>query len=331
VDTLQSFIRTDQADDARIFVAPSTEAEFLCRRFAPLLAPEPGAETWGSRLIAIVAVAPFSQFALFSFDLQAFLYQVFHQRLLAKVTHLLLMPVVNFFIMASLAQVWFGTRPSTHGTILLGANLAVVYAALLATWYVVLAVRAGMVAWGLVMIPIVAGLCVAANVYYGHVFDLDASARSFFSPTPLDVNPWLGAVAAAALIAFSHGPERELPPRVTGKDTWLSIVAFLGGEQPIRQRAVRILMFAAQPVLGTANEFVGSARLMPYGVLMRMFQLGYRPAVRARLRDHVARAVANGNPALDYVGVGGGTRLNAAVFRAPAAAPINAPDAVAAR
>ena len=317
MDGLQRFVRADQAPDARIFVAPSGEAAFLCRRFAPLVAPACGAETWRSRLVAVLVVAPFAQFTLFSFDLQAFLYEVFHRRLPAKAAHLLLMPAVNFFVMAGLAQVWFGARPVAHGSVLLGANLAAVYAALLATWYVVLAVRVRMVAWGLVMVPVVGGLCVAANVYYGHLFALDASARSFLTPTPAAVNPWLGAFACAALIAISHGAEPELPPRVTGSDAWLSLRAFLGGDRPFRQRVGRILMVALQPVSGTLNEFVASARLMPYGVLMRMFQFGYRPAVSAILRDHVARAVASGNPALDYVGTGGATRLNPAAFHRP--------------
>jgi hypothetical protein len=317
VDGLQRFVRTDQAPEARIFVTPSGEASFLCRRFAPLVAPAPGGETWRTRLMGVLVVAPFTQFTLFSFDLQAFLYEVFHRRLPAKAAHLLLMPAVNFFVLAGLAQVWFGERPVVHGGPLIGANLAAVYAALLATWYVVLAVRTRMIAWGLVMLPVVAGLYVAANAYYGHLFTLDAAGRSFLTPTPTAANPWLGAFVCAALIAISHGAEPELPPRVTGSDTWLPMRTFLGGDRPFRRRLGRILLVAVQPFSGTLNEFVASARLMPYGILMRMFRLGYRPAVSTVLRDHVARAVASGNPALDYVGIGGGTRLDPTAFRRP--------------
>jgi hypothetical protein len=317
VDTLQRFIRADQMPDARIFVAPSGEAGFLCRRFASLVAPPLGGETWRSRVVSVIVVAPFAQFTVFSFDLQAFLYEVFHQRLPAKAAHLLLMPAVNFFVLAGLAQVWFGTRPAVHGSVFVGANLASVYAALLAAWYMMVAVRTRMIAWGLVMVPIVGGLCVAANVYYGHLFEVDPHARSFLAPTPTAVNPWLGALACAALIALSHGPERKLPPRVTGADRWLSPRDFLGGRQPVRQRVVRLLMIALQPVSGTLNEFFASPRLMPYGILMRMFRFGYRPSVSGLLREHVALAEASGNPALDYVGIGGGTRLDAAAFHEP--------------
>ncbi|WP_229068779.1 hypothetical protein [Actinoplanes sp. DH11] len=311
-DTLQRYVRTDQMPDARIFVAPSAEARFLCRRFGSLVAPAPGAETRWSRAVAMLVVAPFTQFTIFSFDLQAFLYEVFHQRLPAKAAHLLLMPAVNFFVLAALAQVWFGAHPTTHATVLAGPNLAGVYAMLLAVWYLVLAVHTRMIAWGLIMVAIVAGLYVAANVYYGHLFALDPQQRSFFTPTPTPVNPWLGALACAALIALSHAAERELPPRVTGSDRWLSLREFLGGRLPLRRRVLRLLMVAVQPVSGMLNEFVASPRLMPYGVLMRMLHLGYQPAVGALLRHHVMLAEASGNPALDYVGIGGGTRLNTA-------------------
>ena len=122
-------------------------------------------------------------------------------------------------------------------------------------------------------------------------------------------------VGCAAVIAVSHGPERRLPPRVTGSDTWLSFREFLGGEMPWRTRSWRVLLIAVQPVSGTVNEFVASPRLMPFGVLMLMFRLGYRPDVHTRLREHVRLATGSGNPALDYVGIGGGTRLDAAAFR----------------
>ena len=319
VDPLQRFVRTDQSPDARIFVPPSDEAAFLCRRLGSLVAPAPGTETWRSRAVAMLVVAPFTQFTVFSFDLQAFLYDVFHQRLPAKVAHLLLMPAVNFFVMAALCQVWFGAHPATHTTVLLGANLAGVYAALLGTWYLVLAVQTRMIAWGVVMVVVVAGLCVAANVWYGRFFEPDPHLRSFLTPAPTPVNPWLGALGCAALIALSHAPERRLPPRVTGTDRWLSFREFLGGRLPVRRRVLRLCLVAVQPVSGTLNEFMASPRLMPYGVLMRMLDLGYRPDVAALLRRHVTRAQASGNPALDYVGIGGGTRLDAAAFRTPAA------------
>jgi hypothetical protein len=87
------------------------------------------------------------------------------------------MPAVNFFVMAGLGQVWFGTRPTKHGEIFLGTNFAAVYAALLVTWYLLLAVRTRMVAWGLVMVVIVSGLCVAVNLYCGRLCSNWATGR----------------------------------------------------------------------------------------------------------------------------------------------------------
>lgn len=281
MSALQHYIRVDQDPEARIFLAPSPEAMRLCRRLGWLIAPARGKETRLSRVLGALLVAPFTQLTLFSFDLQAFLYEVFHQRASARIGHFLGMPAVNFFLMAGLARVW--------------PALGTAYAALLLVWYGILAHRTRMIGWWLVMVPVVLALCAGAHLYHGP-------------------NPWLGALASAALIALSHVPEPKLPPRVTGAQGWLSMREYIGGlpgeRLSARERGARVLSLGVQFVTGTLNELVASPRLMPYGFLMRMFELGYRPHVERRLREHVARALQSGNPAIDYVGTGGGVGLN---------------------
>ena len=62
--------------------------------------------------------------------------------------------------------------------------------------------------------------------------------------------------------------------------------------------------------MGLLNETVAFPRVYPYFVLLLLMRLGYAPKARALLRDRVARAQASGNPAIDYVGIGGGTPLS---------------------
>lgn len=316
--SLQRCIRVEREPAARIFVAPSAEARRLARAFAPLFAPRADGQGWLSRTLGTLLVAPFTQLTLLSFDLQAFLYEVFHQRPAARLGHLLLMPVVNLFLMAGLANVWFGEHPAAHGDVFLGPNLGTAYAAALLLWYGLLARETRMLGWWLATAPVVVGLCVGANLLHAHTFTLDPAHRTLLAPTPLAYNPWLGALAAAALIALSHVPEPKLPPRVTGAVGWISVREYLLGLPGERvswgERAARALSLGVQLVTGTLNELVASPRLMPYGFLLQMFERGYRPEVRGRLRDHVDRALRSGNPAIDYVGVGGGTWLNAEVL-----------------
>lgn len=302
ITTLRRFLRPDHSLRARVFVEPSTEARRLARYLGFLVAPRAGRETSLSRAVGTLLVAPFTQLDLFSFDLQIFLYRVFHRRAPARVGHFLFMPVVNFFVIAALADIRLGPRPAAR--ILFGPNLGTAYAALLLLWYLVLAHRTRLHAWGLLMIPVVAALCAGGNRFHGRAFGF---------------NPWLGAILAAALVALSHAPEPKLPPRVSGHRHWVTIREFLTGRPgehlSVGERVVRLLLVALQLLSGTVNELLASPRLMPYGFLLLLFAAGYRPDVDGPLRDHVRRALESGNPAIDYVGIGGGTYLDAEADR----------------
>jgi hypothetical protein len=66
---------------------------------------------------------------------------------------------------------------------------------------------------------------------------------------------------------------------------------------------------AAQAAFGTVDEIVASPRLLPVLLLELLWLLGYDPVRRAAWRTLSARAIASGNPALDYIGIGGPTPL----------------------
>jgi hypothetical protein len=70
---------------------------------------------------------------------------------------------------------------------------------------------------------------------------------------------------------------------------------------------------AAQAGFGTVDEIVASPRLLPVLLLELLRLLGHDPARRAAWRSLSARAIASGNPALDYIGIGGPTPLRVPV------------------
>lgn len=280
---------------SEMFVPPSVEARRLVRRLGWLVAPREGEETLLSRAFGVVVVAPFTQLTFFSYELQAFLFEVFHTRWPARVGHFTFMLAVGFFVMAGLA-------PYDLGLGLPFVNGATAYAALLLVWYGVLARLTGF--WGLwlVMVVVVGSLCAGAHTY----------ARATEGAGVL-ASPWLWMMVSALLIALSHAPEPWLPPRVNETRGWMPTSHYLfgppGARLPPSRVVVRLVRLGLQVVWGTLDELWASPRLLPYNFLMLLFRFGYRPKDARRLREHVERALASGDPALDYVGIGGGRFL----------------------
>jgi hypothetical protein len=66
---------------------------------------------------------------------------------------------------------------------------------------------------------------------------------------------------------------------------------------------------AAPAVFGTVDEIVASPRLLPVLLLALLWLFGHDPGRHAAWRALSARAIADGNPALDYIGIGGPTPL----------------------
>lgn len=288
---------------AEMFAPPSAEALRLLRWFPDLLAPADGRGSPISRFVRMALVAPNTQMTLLSFDLQAFLFDVFHLRFASRFGHAAFMTTCNFFAMLLFAQWFQGGEPALW----IGLNGAWAYAGLLLVWYTAVAASQKLWAWAAAMVPILAGLAAAAT----HAFALlQLPESSWGSPLPLWINPWLGMAASAILIALSHAPEPRLPPRAADPFKWNSIGEFVlapGLALPVRlARALRVALFL---VWGTLDEWWASPRLMAYNYLMLMLKAGYAPDVQARLADWKARALASGNPAVDYVGIGGGTFL----------------------
>lgn len=268
-----------------MFVEPSDEARRLLRVMPWLVSPR-GDGSVGS-FLRMSMVAPFTQLTFVSFDLQVFLFEVFHRRLSAKIGHLVGMVGVNFFLMAGLAGHPLG--PTTWAT---------PYALLLAIWYLSVARVARLTAWGLVMIPVLAVLWSGASAFAAHVAALGPWA-----------SPWRWMMFSAFVVAVSHAPEPLLPPRVISGPRWRPPRdALFGGASPAE--LARTLGRASYTFwAGVIDELWAAPRLLSYNFLRLMFLAGYAPDRWAEIQRWSRRAVDSGNPALDYVGIGGATYL----------------------
>lgn len=281
-----------------VFVAPSSEHRFLLRRAGWLVAPPDGRGGLLSRALREAMVAPMTQLTFASFDLQCYLYQVFHTTLTARLGHLLGMTAEVLCLLAALANVPLGTS---------GLHAGHVLAATLSLWHAAVALGARLPVWAAVAAVLpwaLLSLGVSVATPLAGAISGDAAAGT--------VLLWLAA-ASAMMVALSHLPEPTIPPRTVEGSRWRSVLDYLRGrgEPPLASRtlALRLLRLAVFFPLGMLNEAWAGLRLMPYGWLFVMFRAGYAPARWSVLKRREQAGRASGNPALDYVGIGGDTML----------------------
>ena len=219
---------------------------------------------------------------------QAYLNHVFHRTRLARVGHVACMPVIVTALLALLYPV-HATLPG---------------AVALAAWWAYWAVKERDPVWGGCAVGLAAALYPLAQAL-GRLGTVESS--------PL-AQPWAWALIAGALQAGSHILE-PLPPRVTRSVHWIPPAEYLLGRASHRNPPGTVLRRAgqltAQAVFGTVDEIVASPRLLPVLLLELLWLLGHDPVRRAAWRTLSARAIASGNPALDYIGIGGPTPLRA--------------------
>lgn len=274
--------------DAEMFCPPSDEAAWLLDRFGDVLAPSRGLGSRASRWVRAFVVAPFTQFTFRSFDLQMFLLDVLHLSWMARMGHLVGMTAVNLWVMALLVAL---------GGPAAGPWVAAIYGVVLLAWYRAVARDTRLWAWWYVMLGLVTAL-------WGGAVGLAA----------LGWPGWaygIGIVVSGCVVTFPHAAEPMMPPRAGHPTRWMSAFEYVFGtaEAPVRgrRRLYRAVRVATYPWIGLVNEIWASPRLMPYNVLRLMLNLGYAPELERLMSQRRDRAWASGNPALDFVGVGGGT------------------------
>jgi len=278
--------------EAQIWVAPSRGQLFWLRHAPALCGSSTGrfARWWG-----IATVAPSTNVTVLNLRYQSYLNNVFHRTRLARVGHAVCMPVIVASMLAVLCPVRLGSAP--------GVNASLPAAVGLAVWWSVWAVKERDPLWGGCCVVLAAGLYAVVNTV----------------PVPAPV-VWL--VVGSLVQAGSHLLE-PLPPRVTRSPHWVAVSTYLRGAPGRRHSPGTVLrrggQLAAQTVFGTLDELVASPRLLPVLLMEVLWLTGHDPQRRTAWKAMTARAIASGNPALDYIGVGGSTPLR--IPRLSAAAP----------
>ena len=275
--------------DAVIWVPPSRGQLFWVRCAPTLFAPARGIGRGLARWWAIATVAPSTNVTGLNLAYQSYLNHVFHRTRLARVGHAVCMPV----IVAALLALLYPVHAVPYGALVLAA------------WWACWAVKEHDAVWGGCAVGLAAVLCLLA---------LALGRLGAVEPSPL-AQPWAWLVFAGAVQAGSHVLE-PLPPRVTRSVYWMPPAEYLLGRVGHRHPPGTVLrragQLAAQAVFGTVDEIVASPRLLPVLLLEVLWQFGHHPVRRAAWRTLSARAIASGNPALDYIGTGGPTPLRAA-------------------
>lgn len=282
--------------DAEIWVEPSRGQLFWLRHAPAWFAPDMASGSAWVRWWAIATVTPSTNVTVLNLRYQAYLNLVFHRTRLAKVGHAVCMPLIVASMLAACCALPLGTLP---------VNASLPVALGLATWWLWWAAKERDIVWAVAGVLLVAMLYAAANAAYTH-------RPPTIAGLALLAQPLAWVVLASLLQAASHALE-PLPPRVTRSNRWLPVRDYLLGEPAQRNSATTVVRrtghLTAQALFGTFDELVAAPRLLPILLLDALWRLGHDPGRRDASWEQANRAIASGNPGLDFIGIGGSTRL----------------------
>jgi hypothetical protein len=322
--SMSGYLRRIDGLDAQIWAEPSRGHRFWLRHapalFAPSLDdPRPLVRWW-----AIATVAPGTNVTGLNRRYQSYLDAIFHRTRLARAGHAVCMPIIVAAMLAALCPLRMGASaiPLPGGTSvslnILPLNASLPAAVGLAVWWVWWAVKERDTWWAVGNAVLVVVLWSVANAAYHVRPHATGGAALAWAPVA-----WV--LVGSLLQAGSHVLE-PLPPRVSRSPYWVPVGEYLLGRPERRNRPGTVVRraghVAAQALFGTVDELVASPRLLPVLLLRLLWAAGHDPAGRASCAALAARAIASGNPALDYVGTGGSTPLR---FASPSVPPSAVP------
>lgn len=298
---------------AEILFPLSAEQRFwlgLCER---LLAPRDGRGGFLARAVTWFTVVPLTNLTPFSLTYQAYLNLIFHRTAIAWIGHALFIPLTTWWLMVAACPL-VGAAPASHAigwATLLAWNGAALVAGALALWYLVWAAIERAFLWGAACVAVVAAMWLGANAYYTctHL----GGGAPWYAATEAAYNPLVWTAVSALCQALTHIGEAEMPPRMNCTNRWIPMRSYVRGDAGYPSQelslAARLATMAAHFVCGPIDEWMAAPRLLPVYILELLFFLGYQPARRAHLRSLAAQSLAGADPALDYVGTGGGLFL----------------------
>jgi hypothetical protein len=310
--SVDQYLRRLDGLEAQIWVRPSRGQLFWLRHLPALFGADPQPSTRLTRWWAIATVTPATNVTGLNLRYQAYLNLVFHRTRLARFGHAICMPLIVAAMMAALCPLRLGSWPAMPG-LALPVNGSLPAAITLAAWWATWAVMERDAVWGLCGVALAGALYALANVAY----QMRPTHGGFL--VALAGSPAVWALLGSLLQAGSHILE-PLPPRVTRSRYWVPTRDYVFGPDGSRYRVGRVLRgcghILAQTAFGTVDELLASPRLLPVLLLDWLWRAGHRPQQSADHRGLAAKAIASGNPALDYVGTGGPTPLRIRVHSA---------------
>lgn len=271
---------------------PETGEEALWRMLAPSVFAHderPGAL---AQVLRHVLVVPIAHVTLLNLEYQIYLNQLMHTSAGAWLGHVVCIPLNVALLFYAIA---FHGGSSVVGLVLL---------ALLAAWYLAMAKQQRSAPWAVASLSLLAGVWLLGDGLGGWAASLPGGAPWYLRPLPL-------IFAVSALQSISHTFERNIPPRANFEQHWVSLREFVWGtrELSLGQRLRSIAWAPIGLLWGTLDEWWASAKLMPIYVLELLWCCGHQPQQREQLRRRTLEAIASGDPALDFVGVGGGASV----------------------
>jgi len=297
-------------DRTEVFVPLTGEDRFWVERAPCLFAPV-GGPHWLARLWHHVTVTPRAHVTFLNATYQIYLNHIFHTTLLARVGHSICIPLNVILLFYGLAQFRLaGAPPEAHAFLPFEPTAGLLLAGALFAWYASVARRLASPLLAVICAAWIAGSSAVGTGLYHLAFTLEPAARTWWMPTPWYLAPlfWMGVVSSVQ--AWSHITEPLVPPRANGTDRWIAVEDYVHGRsspnESLLRRALRGATVFMGSVWGTIDEWWASAKLLPYFLLEGLWLAGYRRDQREAFRALARRARASGNPALDWVGVGGG-------------------------
>jgi hypothetical protein len=306
-----------------VFEPPGRAQRFWMRVLPCLLAPPDGRGHSLSRAANMILVVPLTLLTPMTLGYQAYLNRIFHRRLPAKIGHGAFIPVTTWLIMVAGSSI-LGARPAGHALTLANLTMlngAAIVAAVLGIYYVAWAILERAALWGAIMVGLVAVFWLLANAQFTLTHSDDPGAP-FYSAWSTFHNPYIWMAVTSLGQAISHIPEPELPPRLNGLHDWMPIREYLCGAPTVRHEDGRVRTLslgerlgrmASHFFFGPVDEWLAAGRLFPIYVLELLWAFGYQRARREEIHALADRSIARGNPALDWIGTGGGRFL----FKSP--------------
>jgi len=259
----------------RRYAELSAEHRFWLRLLPSFLAPA-GRPSGVVRALHGALVVPNVVFVSVSAEYQTYLALIFHRSTIARVGHVLCVPAGIALMIASLA------RLTPAAGVLLGSVFAV--------WWTAVGVIHRRAVWALLNAAIAIALTCAG----------------MYLATHAPAEPVLLMIVVALLQSGSHATETHVPPRVASDSAWVPLAEFVRTAPPLRRVFVPIRSW----LYGAFDEWWATPRLVHVGTLLLLFRLGYAADLRDRLATYVRDALESGDPALDYIGEGGGAYLD---------------------